>query len=52
MTNETHRAKQERKRAEAIERQARYDSLSQQEKRQRAFERGGLECREYKRLSR
>lgn len=50
MTNETHRARTERKRAEAIERQAAYEKLSLAQKTKRALERGGPDCRQYKRL--
>jgi hypothetical protein len=50
MTNETARARRERKHAEAIERQERYDRLSHDQKLKQARERGGVNSREYKRL--
>ena len=47
MTNETRRARQERKRAEAEDRQAAYNRLGHAEKLKRARERGGVASREY-----
>lgn len=50
--NETRKVRQDRKRAEAQERQTRYDALSHDQKLKQARERGGTESREYKRLTR
>lgn len=50
MTNETARVRRERKHAEAIERQERYDRLSPAQKLKQARERGGVSSREYLRL--
>jgi hypothetical protein len=50
MTNETRRARQERKRAEAEDRQAAYNRLSHAQKLERALQRVGKSSREYKRL--
>lgn len=52
MTNETRKVRQERKRAEAEVRQAAYAALSTEQKIKQARERGGVESREYKRLTR
>lgn len=53
MTNETAKARKDRKRAEAKQRQAAYDALSHKDKDKlsRALKRGGKESREYKRLA-
>lgn len=51
MTNETRRVRKERKRAEANERQTRYDALSHDEKTARALGRGHAMTREYRRLT-